>query len=139
MKKALLELSAALSTGARFRELSALVVAHALRITDSEACYVACRNPETDSLEVVAIAGEWANLAPSPSLQPPDLPDPLIRNNAAGCPLKPRLFGPQSSPRNFLSIPLFVDDSLQGRLVVANSSRDYTDRDVFLLAQLSGI
>jgi len=148
---AVAELSQAVLQSLWTDDISHLVLQHAQRLTDSAFGYVGYIDPQTgylvsptltrDVWEVCKVEGKDSVFKEFGGLWGWVLNNrrPLMTN----CPSQdPRSSGtpPGHIPiHRFLSVPAVVDQTLMGQVAVANSTRDYTERDVALLERLAGL
>jgi PAS domain S-box-containing protein len=103
------------------REIADLILAHAKEITGSEYGHVSAIDPEAD---------DNSDQAPAEMFTGPD----NVEGQGIAPPIGPEDRGPV---KNFISIPVKIGDEVVGRIALANPGREYTDRDLHALEQMS--
>jgi diguanylate cyclase (GGDEF)-like protein len=135
-------------------DISTQVLAHAMRLTQSLRGCVSYIDPDSD--RVVSSTLTWDDLKRvdiRPATAHPDCAtglwgwvlthrQPLLTNAAAKdmpTPLAPAESDAAAAIRRFLAVPAWLGDHLAGQIAVADSSRDYSQRDLDLLTRLASV
>lgn len=134
-------------------DISAHALTHAMRLTQSRRGCVSYITP--DSGRVVSSMLAWDDLSQADTGPAPAQPDcaaglwvwalahrrPLLTNATAED--MPMLLTPAApdaaTVHRFLAVPAWLGDHLAGQIAVADSSRDYAQRDLDLLARLASV
>ena len=145
------ELSTALISEVSLDEIGSIVLRHAKRLTVSSSGFVGCIDQETGYLICSTMVGEMWD-----ECRVPDKDiifkkfnglwgwvlnncEPLLTNSPD---TDPRSSGtpPGHLPiKRFLSVPALIGDTLVGQVALANSQRDYTERDLDLGIRLAAL
>ena len=149
MNASLAEVSEALLSLASLDEISTLVLEHTKRFTDSKFGYVGYIDPETgyllahtltrDIWEIYHIEDEHVVFKKFHGLWGwvLDNKEPLLTNAPAEDPRSSGVPPGHIPIHRFLSAPALVGEELVGQVAVANSRRDYTERDLALIERLA--
>ncbi len=147
---AVANLSSALLSPAPVEEMSGLVLEHAKRLTRSKVGYVGYIDPQTgymvsptmkevwDKCQVEnkntvfkKFGGLWGWVLNNK--------EPVFTNTPGNDPRSGGLPSGHIPVKRFLSVPATVNGELVGLISVANSERDYTERDVALVERLADL
>lgn len=151
LNAALAELSRALISTGSIEEVSSLVLEHGRRLTDSPDGYVGYVDPRTGDLicptMVTAVGHSYAFQNKGIAFQETSglwgwvlsNRQPILTNQAAEDPRS------QGTPRGhvpierFVSAPAAIDGRVVGQVALANSERDYTERDLGVVERLAAL
>ena len=142
---AMADLSSAILSANSLDYISELVLMHAKTITNSDAGVVGYIDPQINCFVLPTVGDDSLdklhplNTGDDHNAQLCILRDrsPLVSNDVSDSCEPPKLPGHGSPIERIVSVPAMLDDELVGRIVVANASRDYTDRDLSCLQRLS--
>jgi len=146
---AMADLSSAILSANSLDYISELVLMHAKTITNSDAGVVGYIDPQINCFVLPTVGDD-----PLDKLHPLNAGDdrgddhnaqlwmlrdrsPFLSNYLSDSPEPPKLPWLGSPIERIVSVPAMLDDELVGRIVVANASRDYSDRDLSCLERLS--
>lgn len=148
---ALAELSKALLSGSSTEEVASLVLEEAKLLTSSQFGFVGYVDPHTGYMVSPTLTRDiWE------SCQVPDRTAvferfvglwgwvlqnrrPLLTNSPSTDPRSTGVPVGHIPIRRFLSAPALIGDTLVGQVAVANSERDYSDRDLALIERLAAL
>ncbi|MGQ9675052.1 MAG: PAS domain S-box protein [Chloroflexota bacterium] len=148
---ALAEVSSALISAASIDDISAIVLDHGKRLTGSKYGFVGHIDPSTGWMVSTTLTRDiWE------SCQVPDkravfeqfsglwgwvlnTRQPLLTNEPDRDPRSSGIPEGHIPIRRFLSVPALVGDTLVGQVSLANSDRDYTDRDLEVIKRLADL
>lgn len=148
---ALAELSSALISAASIDDISATVLAHGQRLTGSRFGFVGYVDPQTgwlvttmltrDIWDVCQVRDKEAVFKHFGGLWGWVLNNrqPLMTNEPDKDPRSTGIPDGHIPIRRFLSVPATIGDTLVGQVSLANSDRDYTDRDLEVIKRLAGL
>lgn len=142
------DLSKALLASTPIGDISRLVLEHARKLTQSPFGYICYIDRETGHSVSVCMSGDSCQAEGNPDQEkvPHELESlwagvienrqAFLTNNAPACPGSvPGL----AQTRRLLSVPSLLGEDLTGQVAVADSDRDYTERDQELLERLATI
>jgi len=148
---AMAQLSSALMRAGSHDETSKLVLDYARRLTESAYGYVGFIDPETGYLNASTMTSEIWDAC---KVEGKDIVfkkhvglwgwsinnrRSILTNDAAKDPRSTGVPADHVPIRRFLSVPALAGDQLIGQIALANSTRDYTMRDLMLVERLADL
>lgn len=151
VRGAIAELSSALLAQAPIKDLSSMVLESARRLTESRNGFVGYIDSDTGHLVSPALSGDmWGGYR----VEDGDAVfsefagpwgwvlrnrEPLLSSGPGRDPALTEAPGGQAPIEHFISVPALMGGALVGQIALANSSREYTERDLELLRRLADL
>lgn len=151
LNAALAELSTALIHPATMDEIPELVLGHACRLTQSPIGFVGYVEEETGRLVCPAVllpepgTGPDAksqlvfSLTEGPRAKVFQRHEPILTNSAAQDPVLGPIPPWHPKIERFLCVPAMMGGALVGQIALANSYRDYSEKDLFVVSRMASL